>query len=101
MPSSQPIGVFDSGYGGLTVLKSIVQKLPAYDFIYLGDKRVHLMATGLLKLFINIPGSAFNGFFPKAARLSSLPVTPLQQKLCALFSNRILLNSVRRTVCWV
>jgi glutamate racemase len=37
MPSSQPIGVFDSGYGGLTVLKSIVKKLPAYDFIYLGD----------------------------------------------------------------
>jgi glutamate racemase len=37
MPSSQPIGVFDSGYGGLTVLKSIVEKLPAYDFIYLGD----------------------------------------------------------------
>jgi glutamate racemase len=37
MPSSQPIGVFDSGYGGLTVLKSIVEKLPTYDFIYLGD----------------------------------------------------------------
>jgi glutamate racemase len=37
MPSSQPIGVFDSGYGGLTVLKSIIEKLPDYDFIYLGD----------------------------------------------------------------
>src|ERR1700712_4339385 len=37
MSSSQPIGVFDSGYGGLTVLKSIVAKLPGYDFIYLGD----------------------------------------------------------------
>jgi glutamate racemase len=37
MPTSQPIGIFDSGYGGLTVLKSIVEKLPAYDFIYLGD----------------------------------------------------------------
>jgi glutamate racemase len=37
MPSTQPIGVFDSGYGGLTVLKSIVEKLPSYDFIYLGD----------------------------------------------------------------
>jgi len=37
MPSSQPIGVFDSGYGGLTVLKSIVEKMPGYDFIYLGD----------------------------------------------------------------
>lgn len=34
---SQPIGVFDSGYGGLTVLREIVQKLPQYDYIYLGD----------------------------------------------------------------
>ncbi|MBI3883593.1 MAG: glutamate racemase, partial [Sphingobacteriales bacterium] len=33
----QPIGVFDSGYGGLTVLKEIVHKLPAYDYLYLGD----------------------------------------------------------------
>lgn len=31
------IGVFDSGYGGLTVLKEIVAKLPTYDYIYLGD----------------------------------------------------------------
>jgi len=32
-----PIGVFDSGYGGLTVLKSLTAELPDYDFIYLGD----------------------------------------------------------------
>ncbi|MCW0484366.1 glutamate racemase [Gaoshiqia sediminis] len=32
-----PIGVFDSGYGGLTVLKELVHYLPQYDFIYLGD----------------------------------------------------------------
>jgi glutamate racemase len=32
-----PIGVFDSGYGGLTVLKEIVKLLPEYDYIYLGD----------------------------------------------------------------
>ena len=32
-----PIGIFDSGIGGLTVLKEIVKKLPAYDYIYLGD----------------------------------------------------------------
>jgi len=37
MSSTQPIGVFDSGYGGLTVLKDLVNKLPDYDFIYLGD----------------------------------------------------------------
>ncbi len=31
------IGVFDSGYGGLTVLKEFLEKLPDYDYIYLGD----------------------------------------------------------------
>jgi glutamate racemase len=33
----QPIGVFDSGFGGLTVLREIERLLPQYDFIYLGD----------------------------------------------------------------
>lgn len=33
----QPIGVFDSGYGGLTVLKEILKELPQYDYVYLGD----------------------------------------------------------------
>ena len=33
----QPIGVFDSGYGGLTILKEFLNDLPGYDFIYLGD----------------------------------------------------------------
>jgi glutamate racemase len=37
MSTSSPIGVFDSGYGGLTVLKAIVEKLPSYDYIYFGD----------------------------------------------------------------
>ena len=32
-----PIGVFDSGYGGLTILRQIRQLLPQYDYIYLGD----------------------------------------------------------------
>lgn len=35
--TKKPIGVFDSGYGGLTVLKEIVKQLPEYDYIYLGD----------------------------------------------------------------
>src|SRR5207253_6095065 len=32
-----PIGVFDSVYGGLTVLRSLVDRLPKYDYLYLGD----------------------------------------------------------------
>lgn len=35
--NEQPIGIFDSGYGGLTVLKEIISQLPQYDYIYLGD----------------------------------------------------------------
>ena len=35
--SAQPIGIFDSGYGGLTVMKEIVKALPQYDYVYLGD----------------------------------------------------------------
>ncbi len=32
-----PIGIFDSGYGGLTILNEIRRELPEYDFLYLGD----------------------------------------------------------------
>lgn len=32
-----PIGIFDSGYGGLTILKEIRRSLPQYDYLYLGD----------------------------------------------------------------
>lgn len=32
-----PIGVFDSGYGGLTVFKELIKLLPEYDFLYFGD----------------------------------------------------------------
>ncbi len=37
MKNDAPIGVFDSGYGGLTVLQEIVKRLPQYQYIYLGD----------------------------------------------------------------
>lgn len=35
--SPGPIGIFDSGYGGLTVFKEIQAKLPQYDYLYFGD----------------------------------------------------------------
>lgn len=35
--TKNPIGIFDSGYGGLTILDKIRTKLPEYDYIYLGD----------------------------------------------------------------
>lgn len=32
-----PIGIFDSGYGGLTILQRLQERLPQYDYLYLGD----------------------------------------------------------------
>lgn len=37
MQKSSPIGIFDSGYGGLTVFRSIADQMPDYNYIYLGD----------------------------------------------------------------
>jgi glutamate racemase len=37
MHNRSPIGIFDSGYGGLTVFKAIAAQMPDYDYIYLGD----------------------------------------------------------------
>lgn len=35
--STMKIGVFDSGFGGLTILKTLLERLPQYDYLYLGD----------------------------------------------------------------
>ena len=37
MNKKSPIGIFDSGYGGLTILADIQKRLPQYDYLYLGD----------------------------------------------------------------
>ncbi len=37
MTEQKAIGIFDSGYGGLTVLKALQQQMPDYDYLYLGD----------------------------------------------------------------
>lgn len=37
MLQRENIGIFDSGYGGLTILREIIKELPQYDYIYLGD----------------------------------------------------------------
>ena len=49
-----PIGVFDSGYGGLTVLKELVARLPQYDYIYLGDNARAPYGIGPSKPFTSI-----------------------------------------------
>src|SRR5664279_5844811 len=69
MPSSHPIGVFDSGYGGLTVLKSIVEKLPGYDFIYLGDNARTPYGNRSFETVYQYTRESVNWFFSRSCPL--------------------------------
>jgi len=53
-----PIGVFDSGVGGLTVLRALRERMPAENFIYLGDTARLLTAPRARKRSCAIPCSA-------------------------------------------
>lgn len=67
--TTQPIGVFDSGYGGLTVLRSIVEELPQYDYIYLGDNARAPYGTRSFETVYAYTLSAVNWLFDKGCRL--------------------------------
>ena len=46
MEKDRPIGVIDSGVGGLTVLKWLQKKMPHEQFIFIGDTAVRLTGIG-------------------------------------------------------
>ena len=60
-----PIGVFDSGYGGLSVFDKIHQLMPEYDYLYLGDNA--RTPYGPLRWFTSSPVRRFASCSLKAA----------------------------------
>jgi glutamate racemase len=58
-----PIGIFDSGYGGLTILKEIRKVLPQYDYIYLGDNARNPYGTRSFDVVYNYTLEAVNKLF--------------------------------------
>ena len=64
-----PIGVFDSGYGGLTVLKELVKALPEYDFLYFGDNARTPYGTRSFDVVYEYSLQAVKFFSAKIARL--------------------------------
>ncbi|RJR50802.1 MAG: glutamate racemase [Desulfobacteraceae bacterium] len=63
------IGVFDSGYGGLTVLKAFVEKLPEYDYLYLGDSARAPYGNKSLKVIYDYTRQAVDFLFSRGAVL--------------------------------
>jgi glutamate racemase len=66
---SAPIGVFDSGYGGLTILKELKKQLPQYDYIYLGDNARAPYGTRSFETVYQYTLEAVKWFFDQGCEL--------------------------------
>lgn len=64
-----PIGVFDSGYGGLTILKGIREALPQYDYFYLGDNARTPYGTRSFDVVYRFTRQAVEALFSRGCQL--------------------------------
>ena len=81
---SGPIGIFDSGFGGLSIFREIRHVLPEYDYIYLGDNA--------RAPYGDLPYDKVYHFTRQA----------VFRRHCELFSARICPSvTTRLVVCWV
>jgi len=64
-----PIGVFDSGFGGLAILKEIVKRLPQYNYLYLGDTARTPYGSRSQEVIYNFTKQAVDFLFKKGCPL--------------------------------
>jgi glutamate racemase len=93
MPSSQPIAVFDSGYGGLSVLKAIVKHMPEYDFIYLGDNARAPYGNRSFETVYQYTREAVNWFFSRGCPLVILACNTASAKALRTIQQQDLVES--------
>lgn len=102
-----PIGVFDSGYGGLTILKEIRKCLPDYDYIYLGDNARAPYGSRSFEVVYDFTLQAVRYLFEQGCRLvilacntaSAKALRTIQQNdLPSIDPNRRVLGIIRPTV---
>lgn len=101
-----PIGIFDSGYGGLTILKEIHKQLPQYDYLYLGDNARAPYGTRSFETVYQYTLECVNHLFEKGCHLvvlacntaSAKALRNIQQKdLPNIDLNRRVLGVIRPT----
>lgn len=106
-PYNGPIGVFDSGYGGLTILKDIQKRLPEYDYFYLGDNARTPYGSRSFEVVYNFTLQAVKKLFELGCPLvilgcntaSAKALRTIQQKdLPLLDKTRRVLGVIRPTV---
>lgn len=108
LPSAPgPIGVFDSGYGGLTILREMRKQLPEYDYMYLGDNARAPYGTRSFDVVYEFTRQAVQSLFERGCHLvvlacntaSAKALRSIQQKdLPGLDADRRVLGVVIPTV---
>ena len=102
-----PIGVFDSGFGGLTILRDIRHRLPQYDYLFVGDNARAPYGTRSRELVYEFTLQAVKYLFERGCHLIILACntasaealrTIQQQDLPTLAPDRRVLGVVRPTV---
>lgn len=102
-----PIGVFDSGYGGLTILHQMRQMLPQYDYLYLGDNARAPYGTHSFEVIYRYTLQAVEALFDRGCQLvilacntaSAKALRTIQQNdLPRLDPERRVLGVIRPTV---
>lgn len=105
--SQGPIGVFDSGYGGLTILSEIRKVLPQYDYLYLGDNARAPYGNRSYEIVYRFTLEAVRYLFSRGCRLvilacntaSAKALRTIQQKdLPEIDPTRRVLGVIRPTV---
>ncbi len=102
-----PIGIFDSGYGGLTILEGIRRRLPQYDYLYLGDNARAPYGTRSFDVVYQFTLQAVKALFDRGCRLvilgcntaSAKALRSIQQRdLPQIDPSRRVLGVIRPTV---
>lgn len=102
-----PIGIFDSGYGGLTIFNKIRELMPEYDYIYLGDNARSPYGTRSFELVYEFTLQAVNKLFEMGCHLVILACNTASAKalrsiqindLPDIDPNRRVLGVIRPTV---
>ena len=91
-----PIGIFDSGYGGLTIFDKIRAAMPGYDYIYLGDNARSPYGTRSFEVVYRFTKQAVETLFNEGCQL----VIRHRQRHCVRSNSGTCHSGTRLVGCW-